>query len=68
LIYAAYRILYNLRKAADYTPDQLQRTGNRLYELGGGELKHLLGITTAEKARYSYGLLPDLCQRFCASR
>ena len=49
------RVLYNLGKADDYTPDQLQRIGSRLYELGGGDLKELLGITTAEKARFNYG-------------
>jgi hypothetical protein len=50
-----HRILYNLGKVSDYTADQLQRIGSRLYELGGGDLKDLLGITTAEKARFNYG-------------
>ena len=50
-----HRILYNLGKVSDYTPEQLQRLGSRLYELGGGDLKALLGITTAEKARFNYG-------------
>jgi|SRR5665213_511617 len=53
--HSRHRILYNLGKVTDYTPDQLQRIGSRLYELGGGDLKDLLGITTAEKARFNYG-------------
>ena len=53
--HSRHRIQYNLGKAAGYTPDQIQRIGTRLYELGGGELKDLLGITTAEKTRYNYG-------------
>jgi transposase len=50
-----HRILYALGKLEDYTPEQLQRIGSRLYELGGGNLKELLGISTAEKARFNYG-------------
>jgi transposase len=53
--HSRHRILYNLGKVCDYTPDQLQRIGARLYELGGGDLKNLLGITTAAKARFNYG-------------
>lgn len=53
--HSRHRILYNLGKVSDYTPDQLQRIGSRLYELGGGDLKDLLGITTTEKARFNYG-------------
>lgn len=49
------RILYSLGKVEDYTPEQLRRIGSKLYELGGGDLKQLLGITTTEKARYNYG-------------
>lgn len=49
------RILYSLGKVDDYTPEQLRRIGSTLYELGGGDLKELLGITTVEKARYNYG-------------
>jgi len=49
------RILFNLGKKEQYTPDQLKRIGSRLYELGGGELKELLGIDTTEIARYNYG-------------
>ncbi|MCD4806344.1 MAG: hypothetical protein K8R13_01995 [Methanococcoides sp.] len=49
------RILYSLGKVEDYTPEQLRRIGSKLYELGGGDLKQLLGITITEKARYNYG-------------
>lgn len=49
------RILYSLGKVEDYTPEQLKRIGSKLYELGGGDLKELLGIKTSEKARYNYG-------------
>ncbi len=49
------RILYSLGKVEDYTPEQLRRIGSKLYELGGGNLKDLLGISTCEKARYNYG-------------
>lgn len=49
------RILYSLGKVEDYTPEQLRRIGSKLYELGGGSLKDLPGITTSEKARYNYG-------------
>lgn len=49
------RILYNLGSVSDYTPEQLQRIGSRLYELGGGELKALLGPDAKEIARYNYG-------------
>lgn len=48
------RILYNLGKVEGYTPEELQRIGRRLFELGGGDLKALLGVTS-EKARYNYG-------------
>lgn len=49
------RILYNLGSVADYTPEELQRIGSRLYELGGGELKTLFGENSKEVARYNYG-------------
>jgi transposase len=49
------RVLHNLGSVADYTPEQLQRIGSRLYELGGGELKDLLGPDAKEIARYNYG-------------
>jgi hypothetical protein len=34
-----HRILHNLGKVEDYTPEQLQKIGIKFYELGGGELK-----------------------------
>lgn len=49
------RVLYSLGKVEDYEPEQLKRIGTKLYELGGGNLKELLGISTSEKARYNYG-------------
>ena len=39
------RVLYSLGKVEDYTPEQLKRIGSKLYELGGGSLKDLLGIS-----------------------
>lgn len=50
-----HRVLYTLGKLEDYSPEELKRIGSRLYELGGGDLKDLLEITTEEKARYNYG-------------
>lgn len=49
------RILYNLGSVADYTPEQLQRIGKQLFELGGGDLRPLLGQDAKEIARYNYG-------------
>jgi transposase len=49
------RVLYSLGKVEDYTPEQLQRMGIKLYELGGGEVKALLEGTVEELARYNYG-------------
>lgn len=49
------RVLYSLGKVEDYTPEQLKRIGSKLYQLGGGNLKDLLGLSTSEKARYNYG-------------
>src|SRR5580692_7911039 len=47
--------LYSLGKVEDYTPEQLRRMGLRLYELGGGEVKKMLGGELEEIARYNYG-------------
>jgi len=52
---ARQRILYSLGKVEDYSPEQLKRIGAKLYQLGGGNLKELLGIEATEKARYNYG-------------
>jgi len=49
------RVLYSLGKVEDYTPEQLQRMGIKLYELGGGEVKALLEGSIEELARYNYG-------------
>lgn len=49
------RVLYTLGKLEDYTHEELKRIGSKLYELGGGDLKDLLEITTGEKARFNYG-------------
>lgn len=49
------RVLYSLGKVEDYTPEQLQRMGIRLFELGGGEVKALLEGSIEELARYNYG-------------
>lgn len=50
-----HRILYNLGKLEDYTPEQLRCIGIKLYELGGGEIKSLLKGEIIEKGRYNYG-------------
>jgi len=50
-----HRVLYSLGKLEDYTTEELKRIGSKLYELGGGDLKDLLEITTEEKARFNYG-------------
>ncbi len=50
-----HRILHNLGKVEDYTPEQLKNIGLKFYELGGGELKHLLGDELEEIGRYNYG-------------
>lgn len=50
-----HKTLFNLGKAEDYTPEQLQRIGLKLYELGGGSLKKLLGENVQELGRYNYG-------------
>jgi len=49
------RTLYTLGKVSDYTPAMLKRMGERLYELGGGELKALVGGNAEELGRYNYG-------------
>jgi len=49
------RVLYSLGKVEDYTPEQLQRMGIKLYELGGGEVRVLLEGKIEELARYNYG-------------
>ena len=49
------KTLCNLGKVEDYTPEMLQRIGTRLFLLGKGDLKDLLGSGTKETGRYNYG-------------
>lgn len=49
------KTLYSLGKVSDYTPAMLRRIGERLYVLGGGELRELLGADTEELNRVNYG-------------
>ena len=50
-----HRILYSLGRVEDYKPEALKRMGMRLYALGGGDLKSLLGNSVRELGRYNYG-------------
>lgn len=52
-----HRILHSIGKVADYTPEQLRSIGLKLYELGGGEVKALLGGHIEELCRYNYGYI-----------
>ena len=56
------RVLYSLGKVEDYTQEQLQRMGIKLYELGGGEVKALLEGSIEELARYNYGICSGVWQ------
>lgn len=47
------RTLYNLGKVD--SASSLRRIGERLYVLGGGDLKQLLGQNLREEGRYNYG-------------
>jgi transposase len=49
------RTLYHLGRVEDYTPEMLQRIGARLIELGGGDLRSLIGDDIEELGRYNYG-------------
>ena len=49
------KTLYNLGKLENYSAASLKRMGERLYVLGGGELKDLLGEGIREEGRYNYG-------------
>ena len=51
------RTLYSLGRVDSFSPESLKRMGQRLYELGGGELKDLLGEAVNEEGRYNYGFL-----------
>ena len=49
------RTLHTLGRVEDYSPEMLQRIGARLYELGGGDLRALIGEQIEELGRYNYG-------------
>jgi len=49
------RTLHSLGKVSDYTPEILKRIGRRLFELGGGDFKALLGPDIKELTRINYG-------------
>lgn len=50
-----HRTLFNLGKAADYTPGALKRIGQTLYELGGGTIEELEHRILHELDRFYYG-------------
>ena len=50
-----HQTICNIGKLSDYTPEMLQNIGKRLFELGKGDLKELLGSETKELGRYNYG-------------
>jgi len=49
------RTLYNLGRLDSYSAASLKRMGERLYKLGGGDLKDLLDEGIQEEGRYNYG-------------
>lgn len=49
------RTLHNLGRVDSFSPTALKRIGERLYQLGGGSLKDLLGEHVTEEGRYNYG-------------
>ncbi|MFP4091198.1 MAG: hypothetical protein ACLFT3_12900 [Cyclobacteriaceae bacterium] len=49
------KTLYNLGRLDNYSAASLRRMGERLYVLGGGDLKGLLGEGICEEGRYNYG-------------
>ena len=51
------KTLYSLGRVDSFSPESLKRMGQRLYELGGGDLKDLLGEQVTEEGRYNYGFL-----------
>ncbi|MFY0655114.1 MAG: IS1634 family transposase [Cyclobacteriaceae bacterium] len=51
------KTLYSLGRVDSFSPESLKRMGQRLYELGGGDLKDLLGDQVTEEGRYNYGFL-----------
>lgn len=51
------RTLHSLGRVDSFSPQSLRRIGQRLYELGGGDLKDLLGEAVSEEGRYNYGFV-----------
>lgn len=51
------KTLYSLGRVDSFSPESLKRIGRRLYELGGGDLKDLLGEQVIEEGRYNYGFV-----------
>ena len=49
------KTLYNLGRLDNYSATSLKRIGKRLFDLGGGNLKDLLGEGIREEGRYNYG-------------
>ena len=60
-----HRTLYQLGRVEDYTPEMLQRIGARLYELGGGDLRALIGENIEELGRYNYGFYQIYSKLYC---
>jgi len=59
------RTLCNLGRLEDYTAEMLQRIGSRLFVLGKGDLKKLLGSGTKEIGRFNYGYYQLYKHIFC---
>ncbi|MEQ9285646.1 MAG: IS1634 family transposase [Cyclobacteriaceae bacterium] len=51
------RTLYSLGRVDSFSTESLKRMGQRLYELGDGDLKDLLGGSVNEEGRFNYGFL-----------
>lgn len=51
------RTLHSLGRVDSFSTESLKRIGQRLYELGGGDLKDLLGEKVSEEGRYNYGFV-----------
>ena len=56
------RTLFNLGRRDSYSPESLRRIGERLYQLGGGDLKDLVGEHATEEGRFNYGF-PQVCSK-----
>ena len=51
------RTLFSLGRVDSFSPESLKRMGQRLYQLGGGDLKDLLGEQVKEEGRFNYGFV-----------